>query len=193
VVTTPSPAGTKPCLVVVGPPGAGKSTVGPLLAERLGVPFRDSDDDIVRRAGQSISDIFAEHGEPVFRSLEEEVIAAALDEHEGVLSVGGGAVLAPGTRQRLRAHQVVFLDVGFATGVQRAGLSTARPLLAGVNPRATYRALLEQRLPVYREVATIEVGTDERTPEEVVDVITRELAKKPDTIAVARELAEGQR
>lgn len=181
VTTPPSPAGTKPCLVVVGPPGSGKSTVGPLLAERLGVPFRDSDDDIVQRAGQSISDIFTEHGEPVFRAIEEEAVATALDEHEGVLSVGGGAVLAHGTRQRLRAHRVVFLGVGFATGVQRVGLSTARPLLAGVNPRATYRALLEERLPVYREVATIEVGTDERTPAEVVDVITRELGTKLET------------
>ncbi|MFD2416213.1 shikimate kinase [Amycolatopsis pigmentata] len=181
--------------MVVGPPGSGKSTVGPLLAERLGVPFRDSDDDIVKRAGQSISDIFTEHGEPVFRTIEEEVIAAALDEHEGVLSVGGGAVLAPGTRQRLRAHRVVFLAVGFATGVQRVGLSTARPLLAGVNPRATYRALLEERLPVYREVATIEVGTDERTPAEVVDVIVRELdaIAGENKIAGKNKLVEEQR
>jgi shikimate kinase len=165
----------KPCVVVAGPPGSGKSTVGPMLAQRLGTAFRDSDEDIVARAGRSISDIFAEDGEEAFRVLEEEVIATALAEHEGVLSVGGGAVLRPGTRERLRAHQVVFLNVGFAVGVQRVGLSTARPLLAGVNPRATYRTLLEARLPVYREVATIEVLTDQREPAEIAAAIAHEL------------------
>jgi shikimate kinase len=167
----------KSCVVIAGPPGSGKSTVGPLLAERLGVAFRDSDDDIVARAGRSITDIFATDGEPAFRELEEQVVAEALAEHDGVLSVGGGAVLAPGTRERLRGRPVVFLDVGFATGVQRVGLSAARPLLAGVNPRATYRALLAARLPLYREVATIEVLTDERTPAEIVAAIVAELDK----------------
>lgn len=161
----------KPCLVVVGPPGSGKSTVGPLLAEHLGVAFRDSDDDIVARAGRSISDIFATDGEPFFRRLEEQMIAEALADHDGVLAVGGGAVLTPGTRERLRGHVVVFLNVGFAAGVRRVGLSTARPLLAGVNPRATYRTLLEQRLPVYREVASLEVPTDDHTPAEIVALI----------------------
>ncbi|WP_306999447.1 shikimate kinase [Amycolatopsis thermophila] len=162
--------------MIAGPPGSGKSTVGPLLAEHLGVPFRDSDDDIVARAGRPIAEIFADDGEPAFRALEEEVIAEALAEHDGVLSVGGGAVLAEGTQKRLRDHTVVFLNVGFAAGVRRVGLSTARPLLAGVNPRATYRSLLEARLPVYRAVATIEVDTDDRAPADVVAAIARELA-----------------
>ncbi|NKQ53685.1 shikimate kinase [Amycolatopsis sp. K13G38] len=163
--------------MVAGPPGSGKSTVGPRLAERLGVPFRDSDDDIVLRTGRTIADIFATDGEPTFRALEESVIAEALTEHGGVLSVGGGAVLSTATRERLRGHPVVFLNIGFAAGVRRVGLSTARPLLAGVNPRATYKSLLEARLPVYREVATIEVATDDRTPDEIVTVIAAELSK----------------
>ncbi|KZB80681.1 shikimate kinase [Amycolatopsis regifaucium] len=155
--------------MIIGPPGSGKSTVGPALAAALGLAFRDSDDDIVARAGKSITDIFTEEGEPAFRALEEEVVANALAEHDGVLSLGGGAPITPGTRARLAAHTVVFLNVGMAAGVQRAGLSTARPLLAGVNPRATYKALLDARLPVYREVATIEIDTDHRTPAEVVE------------------------
>ncbi|HJQ06190.1 MAG TPA: shikimate kinase [Nocardioides sp.] len=167
----------KPCVVVAGPPGSGKSTVGPLLAKHLGVRFRDSDDDIVARAGRSISDIFATDGEPAFREIEESVVAEALADHDGVLSLGGGAVLAHGTRERLRGHEVVFLNVGFAVGVKRVGLSTARPLLAGVNPRATFKSLLDERRPVYREVATIEVDTDDRSPAQVVAAIAAELTK----------------
>ena len=157
-----------PRAVIVGPPGSGKSTVGPLLAAALGVAFRDSDDDIVARAGRSISDIFAEDGEPAFRALEEEAVATALAGHDGVLSLGGGAPLTPGTRARLAGHTVVFLNVGLAAGVQRTGLSGARPLLAGVNPRATFKKLLDERVPVYREVATVEVVTDDRAPAAIV-------------------------
>ncbi|RSN23029.1 shikimate kinase [Streptomyces sp. WAC 05977] len=158
-----------PRAVIIGPPGSGKSTVGPALAARLGLAFRDSDDDIVASAGKPITDIFAEEGEPAFRALEEEMVAKALAEHEGVLSLGGGAPITPGTRERLAGHTVIFLNVGMAAGVQRAGLSTARPLLAGVNPRATYKALLDARLPVYREVATFEIETDRLTADEVVE------------------------
>jgi shikimate kinase len=162
--------------VIVGPPGSGKTTIGRLLAKALGVGFRDSDDDIVARAGRSIADIFAEDGEPAFRALEEETVATALAEHDGVLSLGGGAPLAKGTRARLAGHTVVFLNVGLAAGVQRTGLSSARPLLAGVNPRATFKKLLDERLPVYREVATVEVVTDERTPAEIVADLAARLA-----------------
>ncbi|WP_410601950.1 shikimate kinase [Amycolatopsis sp. lyj-90] len=166
-----------PRVVIIGPPGSGKSTVGPALAATLGLAFRDSDDDIVASAGKPITDIFAEEGEPAFRALEEEMVAKALAEHDGVLSLGGGAPITPGTRERLAGHTVVFLNVGMAAGVQRAGLSTARPLLAGVNPRATYKALLDARLPVYREVATFEIETDQLTPDEVVKAAVIGLAE----------------
>ncbi|MGV9298579.1 MULTISPECIES: shikimate kinase [Amycolatopsis] len=169
-----------PRAVVVGPPGSGKSTVGPLLAAALGVTFRDTDDDIVARAGRAISDIFADDGEPAFRAIEEEAVATALAEHDGVLSLGGGAPLTPGTRARLQDHTVVFLNVGLAAGVQRTGMSSARPLLAGINPRATFKALLDRRLPVYREVATVEIETDKRTPEEVVAAAVAAL--EPDRV-----------
>ena len=160
-----------PVLVVLGPPGAGKTTVGQLLAERLGVPFRDVDDDIVALAGKSISDIFTSDGEPVFRAMEEQAVADGLKTHEGVLALGGGAVLSAATRQLLAGHTVVFLNVGMAEGVKRTGLSNARPLLTGMNPRATFKALLDARLPLYREVATIEVATDQLGPEQVVDAV----------------------
>ncbi|GAA3627097.1 shikimate kinase [Lentzea atacamensis] len=162
-----------PKFVVVGPPGAGKTTVSELLAKQLNLAFRDVDADIVETAGKPIADIFTGDGEPVFRAMEEEAVAKALEEHDGVLALGGGAVLSAVTRERLKNHTVVFLNVGMAEGVRRTGLSSARPLLSGVNPRATFKALLDARLPLYREVATIEVLTDALDPEQVAEAVIK--------------------
>jgi shikimate kinase len=157
-----------PVVILVGPPGSGKTTVGRVLAGTLGVPFRDTDADIEATAGKAISAIFTEDGERVFRAHEEEAVVRALGEHPGVLALGGGSILAERTRARLAGHPVVFLNVGVSEGVQRTGLSVARPLLAGVNPRSRFKELLEARLPLYREVATAEVATDGRSPGQVV-------------------------
>ena len=146
---------SRPTLVVVGPPGAGKTTVGRVLARRLAVGFADVDAMIEERTGKSIADMFLQDGEDGFRALERQVVAEALASHDGVLALGGGAVLAAETRALLRRHRVVHLSVGLADGLRRTGMSTARPLLAGVNPRATFKALLDARAPLYREVATV--------------------------------------
>jgi shikimate kinase len=156
-------------IVLVGAPGAGKSTVGALLAERLGVTFRDVDAVIVERAGKSVAEIFTDDGEAAFRTLEEQVTAELLPL-PGVLSLGGGAVLSATTRAALRDHRVVWLKVGLAQSVKRVGLDTARPLLLG-NVRGQLRKLLDERAALYREVATHVIDTDNTSPTEVVKMI----------------------
>jgi shikimate kinase len=181
---------TRPVLVLVGAPGAGKTTVGRLLARRLGVGFTDIDAVIVERAGKPIADIFLDEGEEAFRALERVVVAEALSAVDGVLALGGGSVLAAETRQLLRDHRVVHLTVGLADGLRRTGMSTARPLLAGVNPRATFRALLEARTPLYREVATVEVATDKRSTNQVARAVLEALGETPVTSEPGEDAAD---
>ncbi len=152
--------------VLIGPPGAGKSTVGALLAELLGVAFTDTDVEVEAVAGKPVSDLFIEDGEPAFRELERAAVARALHDGAGVIAVGGGAVLDPATQQRLAGRTVVYLETGFAAAAKRVGLGQARPLLIG-NPRATLKILLDRRLPVYQRLATITVPTDDREPREI--------------------------
>jgi shikimate kinase len=161
---------TSPRIVLVGPPGAGKTTVGRLLAEQLGLPFRDTDADVEADQGKPVADIFYDDGEDRFRELERAAVAAALDGFAGVLSLGGGAVLADETRALLKGHHVVFLNVGLGAAAKRVGLARDRPVLA-LNPRASLHQLLEKRLPLYREVAGREVLTDAKTPEQVVQEV----------------------
>ncbi|MFE9537136.1 shikimate kinase [Streptomyces sp. NPDC006691] len=157
--------------------GSGKSTVGVLIAERLGTSYRDTDADIVAAEGRPISDIFIEDGEPHFRALERAAVRAALAEHPGVLALGGGAVLDDDTRALLAAHPVVYLSMDVDEAVKRVGLNTARPLLA-VNPRRQWRELMEARRHLYTEVARAVVATDERTPEEVAQAVLDALELK---------------
>lgn len=155
-----------PRVVLVGPMGAGKTTVARLLADAWDLPVRDTDADIVESTGREISDIFVESGEDVFRELEVAAVATALAEHDGVLALGGGAVMRGETRALLDGVPVVFLRVGLTDAVKRVGLGVGRPMLLG-NVRSRIKTLLDERTPVYESVATHVVETDGRTPDEV--------------------------
>ena len=140
-----------PMAVVVGPPGAGKTTVGQAVADLLGVPFADTDALIEATAGKPIPEIFFDDGEAAFRAMEVDAIASSLESFDGVLALGGGAILHHGTRTALAAHTVVFLSVELADAVKRVGLGAGRPL--------------------YASVATHTIATDARTPEEIADEV----------------------
>ncbi|AEE46122.1 shikimate kinase [Cellulomonas fimi] len=174
----PGPAG--PRVVLVGPPGSGKSTVGHALGERWQLAVRDTDADVERTAGKPIAEIFVDDGEPHFRALERDAVLAALAEHDGVLALGGGAVLDLQTRSALAAYRaaggaVVFLDVTLAHAAPRVGFNQARPLLLG-NPRGRWQALMEERRPVYEEVASVRVLTDGLRPADVAVAVEDALA-----------------
>ncbi len=159
-----------PVAVLVGVPGAGKTTVGRALSEQLGVGFRDTDQDVEASTGRLIADIFVESGEPAFRALEAQAVRDALVQHDGVLCLGGGAILDPVTRAALAGRPVVWLRVGLSAAAQRAGLSGPRPVLLG-NVRSQLHGLMTARAPLYQEVATLVLDTDELSPQETVDRI----------------------
>jgi shikimate kinase len=156
--------------VLVGAMGAGKSTVGRLLASALGVGFLDTDEVVEREAGKTVAEIFVDDGESAFRAREREAVAASLRSHDGVLALGGGAVLDPETRILLEGHHVVFLRVGLSDAAQRVGLGVSRPLLLG-NVRGRIKQLLDERTPIYEAVAEHVVETDGRTAAEVADQV----------------------
>ncbi|WP_204807683.1 shikimate kinase [Mycobacterium riyadhense] len=164
-----------PKAVLVGLPGSGKSTIGRRLSKALGVTLLDTDMAIEQRTGRSIAEIFANDGEQEFRRIEEDVVRAALAEHDGVLSLGGGAVTSPGVCAALAGHTVVYLEIGAAEGIRRTGGNTVRPLLAGGDRAEKYRALMSKRVPLYRRVATIRVDTNRRNPGAVVRYILSRL------------------
>ena len=161
-----------PKAVLVGMPGSGKSTIGRRLAKALGVPLLDTDAQIVETTGRSIADIFAE-GESVFRAIEADVVRTALAEHDGVVSLGGGAVTTAAVREALVGHTVIYLEISATEGIRRTS-GSARPLLAGDDPGEKYRELMQQRVPLFRKVATMRVNTNRRNPGAVVrHIVTR--------------------
>ncbi|SEH82144.1 shikimate kinase [Mycolicibacterium rutilum] len=164
-----------PRAVLVGLPGSGKSTIGRRLAKVLGLPLLDTDAAIEETTGRTIADIFAADGEQEFRRIEEDVIKSALQTHDGILSLGGGAVTTPGVCEALAGHTVIYLEISAAEGVRRTGGSTVRPLLAGGDRSEKFKELMAQRVPLYRKVATIRVNTNRRNPGAVVRHIVARL------------------
>lgn len=169
----------QPRVVLIGPPGSGKTTVGTILARRLSLGFRDTDADVERMAGKAVADIFVEDGEPHFRDLEREAVTTALATHAGVLALGGGAVMDAHTQSALAGYGagggvVVFLDVSLAHAAPRVGFNQARPLLVG-NPRARWAELMAARRPTYERLATLRVLSDGRTAHEMADQIHQEV------------------
>ncbi|HEX7538206.1 MAG TPA: shikimate kinase [Dermatophilaceae bacterium] len=161
-------------MVLIGPPGSGKTTVGAALAALLGIGLRDTDQAIEEHQGRSISDIFVDEGEPRFRDLERAEVSSSLASHRGVLSVGGGAVMDPMTASALAGHPVVFLDVSIADAANRVGFNNSRPLLA-VNPRAQWTRMMEIRRPTYERLATFTVLTSGREPQDIAEEIVHRL------------------
>jgi shikimate kinase len=177
-----------PKAVLVGMPGSGKSTIGRRLAKALDVPLLDTDVQIVETTGRTIPEIFLE-SEAEFRRIEVEVVRAALAEHEGVVSLGGGAITSPEVRDALAGHTVVYLEISAAEGVRRTSGGTVRPLLAGGDPAEKFRTLMSQRVPLYRKVATIRINTNRRNPGAVV----RHIVHKLDAASCGRQQAARKR
>jgi shikimate kinase len=164
-----------PKAVLMGMPGSGKSTIGRRLAKTTGLTLLDTDTKIVETTGRAIADIFTNDGEKEFRRIEEEVVRAALAEHDGIVSLGGGAITSPGVREALAGHTVIFLEISAAEGIRRTTSGTVRPLLAGPDPARKYRDLMAERVPLYRRVATMRVNTNRRNPGAVVRCIVERL------------------
>ena len=164
-------------IVLIGPPSAGKTSVGSLLAAELGVPFADTDDLVAAAAGKPVGDIFVDDGEQVFRELERGAVARGLDAvapEGGVLALGSGAVLDPDVRRMLAGQVIVYLEAGFATVARRTGMDRPRVVIPG-NPRGRLRAMLEERRPVYAGLASVTVATDDMAPEEVAADLAKRL------------------
>lgn len=180
MTTEPSTAG--PLVVLIGPPGAGKSAVGPLLATRLGVDFRDTDADVAQAAGKPAGDIFIQDGEDAFRELERAAAASALDERSalrscgGVVALGSGAVLDEQIQQLLHGLPVVYLSADFSTVARRTGLDRPRVVVPG-NPRGRLRAMLTERDELYQRLAGLTVETDDLDPEELAEAISTRISE----------------
>ncbi|WP_375500374.1 shikimate kinase [uncultured Jatrophihabitans sp.] len=168
-----------PRVVLVGLPGAGKSTSGRRLAKILALPFADSDDLVEAAAGRAVTEIFAEDGENSFRAAEAAAIAAALVDFDGVLALGGGALICTSTRAALVSCDVpvVVLRAQLATLGSRVGDARTRPLLAA-DPNARLAELAAERAPLYEEVATFVVDTDRRTPGQVAATVAARLHER---------------
>ncbi len=165
-----------PPIILIGPPGAGKTSVGKALAKKLSLNFLDSDKVVEEKSGKSISEIFITDGEPAFREMERAAVIDLIENQDGVIALGGGSVMDLEVSKRLLPMaNVVFLDVSISNAAPRVGFNRDRPLLLG-NPRQQWIALMEKRRSTYEALAKARVSTDNKKPVEVVEEIVKELA-----------------
>lgn len=163
-------------IVLIGPPGAGKSSIGKNLAKKLEQPFCDTDQLIEERSSKSIAEIFLDSGEAEFRAIEKSIVLEVLQDRTGVIALGGGSVLDKDVQVKLQQMpDVVFLDVSISNAAPRVGFNRDRPLLVG-NPRQQWIALMEKRRPIYERLAKIKVSTDNKKVNEVVAELIGEFA-----------------
>ena len=163
-------------IVLIGPPGAGKSSIGKALAKELNLNFIDSDSEIEKISHKKISEIFIEDGEPAFRLLEVDVVRKVLSDFDGVISLGGGAPINKEIQEVLRDadYPVVFIDVSIAQAATRIGFNKDRPLLL-VNPRQQWISLMNDRRPIYEKLASQTISSDNQKPHEVAKQISDKL------------------
>lgn len=165
-------------IVLIGPPGSGKSSVGKALSRKLSRPWIDTDTEVESRAGKKISEIFLEDGEATFRALERDVVDQIMGSEAAIVSLGGGSVLNEASQKRITtAKEVVFLDVSISNAAPRVGFNKDRPLLA-INPRQQWLQLMEKRRPIYESLATITVSTDNKKPDQVADEIIEAIEQR---------------
>ena len=163
-------------IILIGPPGAGKTSVGKALAKKLSLNFLDSDKVVEEKSGKSIPEIFITDGEPAFREMERAAVIDLIENQDGVIALGGGSVMDLEVSKRLLPMaNVVFLDVSISNAAPRVGFNRDRPLLLG-NPRQQWIALMEKRRSTYEALAKTRVSTDNKKPVEVAEEIVKELA-----------------
>jgi shikimate kinase len=166
-------------IVLIGPPGAGKSSVGRALSKVLSMPFIDSDSEIEKAAGKTISEIFVDDGEQVFRKMEVEIVSKLLTDFTGVIALGGGAPITLETQQKLESinFPIIFIDVSISQAANRVGFNKDRPLLL-INPRQQWLNLMNDRRPIYERLASEIVSSDNKKPVEVAKIISEKLKSK---------------
>lgn len=164
-------------VVLIGPPGAGKSTIGKILAQKMQRDFIDTDHLIEETTGKKIADIFLIDGEVEFRRIERDVVLASIKKEGYVISLGGGSVLDSEVETALsKMAEVIFLDVSISNAAPRVGFNRERPLVLG-NPRQQWISLMEKRRPIYERIATRRISTDNRKAHEVVEELLPELTR----------------
>ena len=165
-----------PRVILIGPMGSGKTTIGSLLAEKLGLSFRDTDQLIEEQEGKTVSQIFLDQGEDAFRAIEKRVLREELLTDGTVLSLGGGAPISIDAQSALRAiaSHIIFLDISLSTVAPRIGFNRDRPLLLN-NPRGQWQTLMEARRPIYEAIADATINVDDKSEEEIVTIVLSSL------------------